>query len=231
MYLSTLWDMEFPSVTLPREVLLWNETYTVADHVPGYVSHSGNILTLQWYIVCSFEKSFLIGKKVYHKVKISRWTSNQAVEEVDYQLKEGMTYIVDAHGNFVTIASLYKWQKLIDIIWKVPLFWTHFFLSVAHSGQTYVLDENLGIKKDSRGRDIRNIFKTLKDEGKELIFCEVFEYGKWVTNTVLKNGFTPLTDTDGKEVICIKKYDFTQGKIILEVENEDGRVWTVEIKK
>lgn len=218
-------------IEAPTDITIWLEKYSFCSTENTYKNRLWNALELSWMTSIQVEKSFSIEGKLYHKVRLVSRGSNQDIREIDYQLRENNSYIIDHMGKFITIPWRYAPQKLLDIFGKITLFWEGYYMCVTHTGQTYVLDSNLQIVRDALRRDIRNIFKVLRVDGQELIFCEVFEYGKWITNAVLKKKFTPLTGKDGKEIISVKRYDFKDDHIEMEGANEDGKIETLHLAK
>lgn len=230
MHISTLPDLE-RGYESPSQLALWGDVFSFSSESQCFAGRSWDILCLQWFFIQKVEKSFSIGGKIYHKVQFARWSSNHTLEEVAYRLKEWQSYVIDEQGSFVSVPGRYNTQKITDIVGRIPLFWGEYYLCSTHTGQTYIVDSSLQIQKDSLRRDVRNVFKMVKVEGMELIFCEVWEYGEWITHTVLKRGFAPVRTTDGKEVVRVKKFELEGEKIILECENEDGKVGKVQIQK
>lgn len=218
-------------IEAPTDVYIGLERYSFCTHEQTYKTSTGNILALHGITSIKVEKSFTIDGKLYHKVRLLPSGSNQDITQVDYQLRHNQTYIIDAQAHFVMLPWRYAPQKLVDIFGKITLFWEQYYMCVTHTGQTYVLDSSLHLVRDALRRDIRNIFKRVSIDWEELVFCEVFEYGKWITNAVLKKKFTPLTGKDGKEIISIKKYDFRDGTIEIEGQNEDGKEQTLSLIK
>jgi hypothetical protein len=212
-------SFEVENIPPATQITFRNTTYRIVPAQKQYVSSQGSIFELEGCTVQSIERSFHIWSQLFHKVQISV----KPQEEIDYQLKEGMTYIIDHHWQFITLPSRYKPQKVTDIMGKISVFWNNYYISVTHAWQTYILNQKLQIQKDALGREIRNIFKIVRIDGKEFLFCEVFEYGKWITNTVLKRNFTPFTNVYGKEIISIQKYDISEGKIVFTAIDEDGK--------
>ena len=213
-----------------NDITVWLTNYTFCQQKERFIGNTWIPLEIEGYPVKKVEKSFKIWENIFHCISVQR-VKSKIWSPWDYQVHEKYAYVVDSHGSFIEITTVWCQQKLIDIIWKLPIFWENFYIALTHTGQTYVLDSSLAVKKDRLGRDIRNVFKTVRCDWVDLVFCEVFEYGKGVTSTVLKSNFSPLVWSDGKEVICVKKYDFKDGSIELEVENEDGKIITLFLRK